>query len=147
MKRGELIYTLDEIEDTARFVFDLLGRVKIIALTGVLGAGKTTLVQAVLRCAGVVGAVQSPTFTYMTYYTGRDDRRYYHFDLYRLNSCEEFIAAGFADYLYEEQSFALVEWPEIIVSLLKTQVCFIELSHLAEDKRQMRYEILSPDFN
>lgn len=142
MKRGELIYSRAEIDGPAGFLCDLLGEVKIITFSGMLGAGKTTLVQHILRRAGVEEVVQSPTFTYVTYYTGLHGRRYYHFDLYRLTSCAEFIDAGFADYLGEENSYALIEWPEIIAPLLKTNLCFVALDHVSEDTRKMRYEIV-----
>lgn len=142
MKRGELEYALDEIDDVAEFVYGLLNGTRIVALTGDLGAGKTSLTQAILRKAGVQGFIPSPTFTYVLHYTGADGRRYYHFDLYRLKSVEEFLAAGFADYLNEPGSYVFIEWPEIIASLLTKNVCFAELSHVTEDKRRLRYEIV-----
>lgn len=142
MKRGEIIYTLDEIPEVAEFVYNLLNGTRIVALTGELGAGKTSLTQAVLQKAGVQDTIQSPTFTYVSCYTGANDRRYYHFDLYRLANVEEFIAAGFTDYLDEPESYVFIEWPEIIAPLLTKNVCFIALDHVTEDKRHLRYEII-----
>jgi tRNA threonylcarbamoyl adenosine modification protein YjeE len=66
MKRGEVVYTLDELGDVAEFIYGLLNGTRIVALTGELGAGKTSLTQAVLRKAGVQEAIQSPTFTYVS---------------------------------------------------------------------------------
>ena len=142
MKRGEMVYTLDELGDVAEFIYGLLNGTRIVALTGELGAGKTSLTQAVLQKAGVQDTIQSPTFTYVSCYTGSHGRRYYHFDLYRLKSLEEFIDAGFTDYLNEPGSYVFIEWPEIVQSLLTENVCFIALDHVAEDKRRLRYEVV-----
>ena len=49
MKRGEIVYRLDELDDTAAFVYSLLNGTKIIALTGDLGAGKTVTYHAYLK--------------------------------------------------------------------------------------------------
>jgi tRNA threonylcarbamoyladenosine biosynthesis protein TsaE len=142
MKRGEIIYALDEIQDVAAFVYGLLNGTRIVALTGELGSGKTSLTQAVLRMAGVQDPIQSPTFTYLSCYTGSNNRSYYHFDLYRLNSLDSFITAGFVDYLNEPESYVFIEWPEIIRSLLTKNVCFIALDHVTENRRHLRYEIM-----
>ncbi len=92
--------------------------VKIWTLTGTLGAGKTTLVQEMLAQLGVVGPVQSPTYTYVTLYHLADGRTVYHFDLYRLSSYEQFVQAGFDEYLHDENGICFIEWPEIVIPYL-----------------------------
>ncbi len=62
----------------------------VIALMGSLGAGKTRLVQAVARAAGVEeGVVASPTFVLVHEYAGRVP--IFHFDAYRLRGADEFL--------------------------------------------------------
>jgi tRNA threonylcarbamoyladenosine biosynthesis protein TsaE len=134
-------YFLPQIDQVA---YDLLleaGNVKIITLTGSLGAGKTTFCAALLRQLGVQEAAPSPTFAYVNMYTAGDGRVVYHFDLYRLKNLQEFEQAGFFEYLYQPNSLVLIEWPEILLSVLSHQVCAIELISLGQDQRQLKYNI------
>lgn len=82
----------------------------VVALDGDLGAGKTTLVRALLRACGHRGPVKSPTYALVEIYV--ISRIYfYHFDFYRFNFPEEFLDAGLAEY-FRDDSICLVEWPE-----------------------------------
>lgn len=142
MIHGSLVYTLDELDVAAATLYNLLGKTRVIGFTGSLGAGKTTLIQELLKQCGVDAIIQSPTFTYVSIYTAHDETRYYHFDLYRLKSQQEFIDAGFADYIYEPGSVALIEWPEIIINLLTRDVCYVAIDHISTEQRRLRYECL-----
>ena len=82
----------------------------VIALSGELGAGKTTLVGGLLRALGHAGAARSPTYTLIEPYQlgGRDVN---HCDLYRLRDPSELEDLGLRD-LLTPRSVLLVEWPE-----------------------------------
>lgn len=139
MMEHKLDYKLEDMPLAAETLHQLLGRCAVITLTGSLGAGKTTLTQALLKACGIEEVVQSPTFNYVTIYTNASGWRFYHFDLYRLKSIEEFMNAGFHEYLYEPQSYAIIEWPEIIMPILKTRVCHVAIEYLNEDSRRLMY--------
>ena len=81
-----------------------------VHVSGVLGAGKTTLVRGFLRALGHSGPVKSPTFTMVeSYYL--PPREVHHFDLYRLADAQALYFLGFEDYLVPG-SDCFVEWPE-----------------------------------
>ncbi|WP_153144774.1 tRNA (adenosine(37)-N6)-threonylcarbamoyltransferase complex ATPase subunit type 1 TsaE [Dechloromonas sp. H13] len=82
----------------------------VIFLEGDLGAGKTTLVRALIRALGHAGPVKSPTYSLVEVYV-ISSLYLYHFDFYRFESPEEFLDAGFDEY-FNDASVCLVEWPE-----------------------------------
>jgi len=82
----------------------------VVALSGDLGAGKTSLVRAMLRALGVTGPVRSPTFTLVEPYVV-SSLDFYHFDFYRLTDPREFALAGFRE-MFGEGRVCLLEWPE-----------------------------------
>ena len=81
----------------------------VIWLDGDLGAGKTTLVRALLRALEYAGPVKSPTYTLVEVYVV-SSIYLYHFDFYRFNDPEEFSDAGLDEY-FRDDSVCLVEWP------------------------------------
>jgi tRNA threonylcarbamoyladenosine biosynthesis protein TsaE len=135
----QIIYGVDEVELVSKQLKALLSDCKIMTFTGTLGAGKTTLIQALLRNCGVQGDIASPTFTYMNVYEDDKGHNFYHFDLYRIATVDMFVNAGFDEYLYQPHSWALIEWPEVIVPLLTHDVCHVYLDYFDElEKRVLR---------
>jgi tRNA threonylcarbamoyladenosine biosynthesis protein TsaE len=106
--------TLADEADTAALAARLAGALRggmVVWLTGGLGAGKTTLVRAVLRSLGHTGKVRSPTFTLLEPYN-LPRFPVYHFDFYRFSSAVEWRDAGFDEY-FRGDGACLVEWPEL----------------------------------
>lgn len=102
----------------------------VIAIAGELGAGKTTLAQAICRGYGVVDEVTSPTFTLVHEYAGGRSK-VYHLDLYRLRSAHELEAVGWDDML-DEHALVIVEWPDRAPHLMPPGHIPISLIHLPE---------------
>ncbi|MBM3893830.1 tRNA (adenosine(37)-N6)-threonylcarbamoyltransferase complex ATPase subunit type 1 TsaE [Candidatus Dependentiae bacterium] len=132
-------YSINQLSAVVRDkVLPLFDSYSIITLTGSVGAGKTTLVKEFLSQAGVVGLVTSPTFAYVNSYQIPSGKSIHHFDLYRIDSLDSFLMNGFDEYLREETSLCIIEWPEVITQLLmgegfKNRVCHISLQHDASD--------------
>lgn len=82
----------------------------VVALTGELGVGKTTLAQAICRGYGVTDPVTSPTYALVQEYVSPRSR-VYHIDLYRLGGPADLTQIGWDD-LLQERALVLVEWPE-----------------------------------
>lgn len=82
----------------------------VLAFEGDLGAGKTTLIRALLRAWGVVSPIKSPTFSLVESY---DCVSFWvhHFDLYRIEDDAELEDMGFRDY-FSNNSVCCIEWPK-----------------------------------
>lgn len=113
----EQIFTLKELDKTARQVARLTGKHAVVAFHGEMGAGKTTFINAVCRALGSTDTTGSPTFSIINQYNTPDGKIIYHMDWYRIKDEEEAIQAGVEDALYSG-NLCLVEWPEKAAGLL-----------------------------
>jgi len=138
----QIIFNIDQLPKVAESLSKELHDCKIITFSGPLGAGKTTLIQNILRNFGVNEDVISPTFTYMNIYKNSMGKIFFHFDLYRIKTVDDFFVAGFDEYLTTENSMCLIEWPEVIEPLLKLKhqhVCRISIDYEDTNKRILKY--------
>jgi tRNA threonylcarbamoyladenosine biosynthesis protein TsaE len=135
--KQEIIYNLEQLPEVAQKLATELKDYSIVTLTGELGAGKTTLAKELLRNWGVQGEVLSPTFTYVNCYKNEQGAKFFHFDLYRIQNLDTFFELGFDEYLGQPNSLCLIEWPQVIDSLLKDGVVSFQIEHLSDDKRKL----------
>jgi tRNA threonylcarbamoyladenosine biosynthesis protein TsaE len=104
----------------------------LVALTGDLGAGKTTLARAVIAALGWGGEVPSPTYTLVQSYDPPDVRvPVWHIDLYRLGSPADADALG----LFETEAALLVEWPERLGARLPPETLRLAISGSGDGPR------------
>ena len=104
-------YSLDEAERIGAAIGAVLMAGDVVALSGDLGAGKTTLARAMLKARGLAGEAPSPTFAIVQPYAPPEvDLAIAHVDLYRIDDQDELIELGLDDYLYD--GALLIEWPE-----------------------------------
>ena len=82
----------------------------VIGLSGELGTGKTTLVQAICRGLGAKARATSPTYALVHHYEA-GHTPVYHVDCYRLRRPDDARDLGFDDML-RERAIVLIEWPE-----------------------------------
>ncbi|AJA10462.1 hypothetical protein SKP52_17960 [Sphingopyxis fribergensis] len=104
-------YTLDDAARIGAAIGGALMAGDVVALSGDLGAGKTTLARAMLKARGLAGEAPSPTFAIVQPYAPPEvDLPIAHVDLYRIEDERELIELGLDDYLYD--GALLIEWPE-----------------------------------
>ena len=103
----------------------------VLAIAGELGAGKTTLVQAICRGYGVHDEVTSPTFALVHEYQGARGP-VYHLDLYRLTDPSQLTNLAW-DEVINSSALVLVEWPERAGSRLPGDVVRVNLAHVPGD--------------
>ena len=103
----------------------------VVTLSGDLGAGKTTLAQAICRGYGVAEPVTSPTFALVHEYAAPRSP-VLHVDLYRLKGPGDLAELGWHE-LVGANALVLVEWPERAGELIPPEHVPIALEHLAAD--------------
>ncbi len=118
----------------------VLGAGDAIALIGELGAGKTTLVRALVEgLGGTANHVSSPTFTIAQEYTIKR-AVVVHIDAYRLDpDADELGEIGF-DRLADGSAVVLVEWPEKLADRI-TFDATITLTHAGETTREFQLDV------
>ena len=107
-----MIVELPDPAAMAAFGARIAGRLRpgdVVALSGGLGAGKTTLARAIISALGHAGEVPSPTFTILETYDGLR-LPLVHADFYRLDRPGEADELGLDD--YRDGAALIAEWPE-----------------------------------
>lgn len=119
---------------------DILRPGDVIALSGPLGSGKTTLARGCLSALGYTGEVASPTFTIVQSYGGDDTRMpILHVDLYRLDHPAEALELGLDDALADHA--LLVEWPERLGPALWPHALRLGLEPAADGARRLTAQV------
>lgn len=131
-----LTYELSEIDSIA---MQLLSKVKSKTLLfyGEMGAGKTTLIKALVKALGAPDLVSSPTFSLVNEYQ-TSQGRIFHFDFYRIEDEAEALDMGIEDYL-NTQDWKLIEWPQKIEKLLDQDVQKLEVSVQENGLRKLKF--------
>lgn len=114
----------------------------VVALSGDLGSGKTTLTQTICKKFGIKNKIISPTFVIMKKYPIKNKKfkALIHIDAYRLNKKEEMIHLGWNEIMSDNQNIIIVEWPERIKELIPSNAIKIRLSHIDEKTRGVAIE-------
>lgn len=110
-----LVNTLEEWRLVARALCADLTPGTVLLLSGPLGAGKTTLTQAIAAELGIPDRLKSPTFALLRTYTIPNHptlRSLTHIDAYRLESADEVLSLGLDEALETTAGVFIIEWPE-----------------------------------
>lgn len=130
----------EETEKVGRGIARSLRAGDVVALSGGLAAGKTTLVRGIAKSLGVRSRVTSPTYTLVHLYEA--PLPIVHVDLYRLASVDEFDDLG-GDELLSPDGIAIIEWSDKIEPLLGAECIRIHISVVSDQARMV--EIRWPD--
>ena len=139
LSAGEnIIYETNSPEETHQLGL-ALGRLsnpgQVYTLVGDLGVGKTVFTQGFAAGLGVIGPVNSPTFTIVQVYEeGR--MPFYHFDVYRIGDVEEMEEIGYEDMFYGEGA-CLIEWANLIEEILPDS--YVEITIEKDLKKGFEY--------
>src|SRR4051794_22016451 len=125
---NELVFEATDEQATDRFgaaLADALPPGTTVALCGILGAGKTRLVQAIAAACGVPREeVVSPTFVLCQQYRGR--RTINHLDAYRLHDEDEFRELGI-DEMFASEALTIIEWADRVADALPDEYLRIDI--------------------
>ena len=100
----------------------------VIFLQGELGAGKTTLTKGILKGLNYDEVVTSPTYNLVQIHE-TENYRVFHFDLYRISEPIELEELGIEEYLNENRSLSIFEWPKNGEENLPSPDYLIEISY------------------
>jgi tRNA threonylcarbamoyladenosine biosynthesis protein TsaE len=129
-------YNLNQIDAIAESLVAAF-EYKIILLKGDLGAGKTTLVKAIVKQLGSNEEVSSPTFGIVNE-LNIVNAKVFHLDLYRIENSEELQQFGFEEYLHSGD-YCFIEWPEIAMTLITQPHHTITLNNLNDSTRKISF--------
>ncbi|ARV08487.1 tRNA (adenosine(37)-N6)-threonylcarbamoyltransferase complex ATPase subunit type 1 TsaE [Winogradskyella sp. PC-19] len=135
MKTEQFTYTLNDIDSIAARLAEQFDA-KTILFNGEMGAGKTTLIKAMVKAMGSIDVVTSPTFSIVNEYLTLNDA-IYHFDFYRIENIDEAYNFGIEDY-FNSNHWLFIEWSERIASLLPKEICIVDISIDTETTRTLK---------
>lgn len=128
-----LIYKSTSVDHTKELGYKFASKMKkgdILVLNGDLGSGKTIFVSGFLSFYGKEDEASSPTFTIVNEHNLTNELNLYHFDVYRLESSDEFLAIGGDEYF--SQGIVLIEWGSKIQDMLPEE--YLEVSIQKENE-------------
>lgn len=144
-------FTKKEIPKISKKILNKILKIKnkkaqVVALSGELGAGKTTLTQELARQLGIKDNIISPTFVIMKIYDINPMSKYHsyfkkliHIDAYRLDSHEELLKIGWSELIEDKNNLIIIEWPERVRGCLNDDIYWIKLGHIDDQTRVFEF--------
>lgn len=113
----------------------------IVAFSGDLGAGKTTMIKEIAKSLGVQQDLASPTFVIYKIYNLDHNlspfKKLIHGDTYRLESSSEIMQLGWEQLITDPENLILIEWPEKIADVIPDWAGRVTLHHVNADMRKL----------
>lgn len=139
--RRILVRNLEQLAQLAGFISKSLVEGDFVALTGELGAGKTTFTRLLCQQLGITGNITSPTFTLLNEY---ETPRFHllHGDLYRLTDAEiQDSLPELEERLCEPENVLILEWADKAPELHDAWTWHLDFAFATEDET-VRYVTL-----
>lgn len=134
--RTPILYNQTQLTQVAAQLLPAL-QASVVFFEGDMGAGKTTLISALMQAQGCTAHVSSPTFSLVNTYVLPDGSPLYHMDLYRLLKIEEALDMGIEDYLYSGHP-CWIEWADRIAPIWPAHYQQIEIKVLGPTQRELQ---------
>lgn len=114
----------------------------VLALSGTLGAGKTTFARALARALGITQHIKSPTFIIESRYPlGKSQgdsllhwKEFVHIDAYRLDNTSNLEPLKLVDTFAQPNTLVLVEWPEHIEAAMPKHTISMRIDIVGEGR-------------
>ncbi len=119
-------HTSEETIELGKVIGSLLKPGDVLAMTGTLAAGKTTITKGIAEALGVDDNITSPTFCLISEYSG-SKMPLYHMDVYRLDGAEDFMNLGVEEMLYGN-GVCIIEWSEKVQKELPKKTVFMTIT-------------------
>jgi tRNA threonylcarbamoyladenosine biosynthesis protein TsaE len=130
----KILNSTQDCEKLGCYISQKIQRGDVISLEGELGSGKTTFVKGILKGLNYTHDVTSPTFTLVNEYDA--DIKVIHIDFYRENNVARWENIGINEY-YNRNHIVIIEWGNLIDSLLPDDVITISFEYVDFDKRKI----------
>ena len=130
-----------ETQQLGRAIGSTLSNGDIVALTGVLGSGKSVMARGILRGLGVTDRIPSPSFIIIARYSG--DLSANHIDLYRVEGTGQAIDAGVEEAVWSD-AVSVIEWADRVAAILPPSRIDVKMD-LRDDPDQRLVTILPTD--
>jgi len=130
----EFEYNLDNLKKASEFILKN-SKSNLLLFSGVIGAGKTTLIKQLCKDIGVLDVVNSPTYSIINVYKSKE-KPVFHMDLFRVKK-DEIDDLGLLEYL-ESGSKIIIEWPEIIIDELEEDYTHVKIYYNKNNMRKLK---------
>ena len=131
--------SIEDLPDIAKEIAKLLNNINIVAISGTMGVGKTTLIKEICKVLKVEDTVNSPSFSIVNEYQTENGNIIYHFDFYRLKNINELFDIGYEEY-FNSGNICLIEWPEIVEDYLPLYRLNINILETEDGERVINCE-------
>ena len=111
----------------------------VININGELGAGKTVFMSGFASYFNIENEVSSPTFTIVNEYNIIDNKKIFHFDVYRIEDSNEFIDSIGTEYF--QNGICIIEWGDIIKDILPKNTVNIKIEKDSDNENIRIFKI------